>query len=287
MFVADNADYVVTLLDQSFGGIESDTGIRYHIDPIEGWGPTGSTRSGTRRQGASGSWSGKGFSKSRTVAISGRLLGPSTEALRAAFDETIVPNVPLDDFPLRVLEGAAERWTPVHRTGDILEKWKSDRWLEWSIQVESDDWRKFGAEQTKQTKLPITSGGFVYPHGYPYSIPAVTVTGVISLTNRGNETGPVRLRIDGPVKGPVVTHRAGGAWRELTFASSLELGVGEWVEVLMEDHEVLANGQVSRQGWVTQRQWSGFEPGINSWSFNAVAYSAAASLTVYATDSWQ
>ena len=119
----------------------------------------------------------------------------------------------------------------------------------------------------------------------PYVIPAVTATGQVSLTNRGNEPGPVRLRIDGPCVGPVVTHVSTGA--QLVFASSLVLRAGEWLDVDMENRTVLANGQASRNGWITSRGWSAFDPGANSWAFTATTYNPAARLTVSAVPSWK
>lgn len=119
----------------------------------------------------------------------------------------------------------------------------------------------------------------------PFSIDAVTVTGQVSLVNPGNETGPVRLRIDGPCRGPVVTHVSTGT--QLIFSSSLVLGAGEWLEVDMEARTVLANGQATRSPWITSRGWSGFTPGENTWAFTAAAFDAAARLTVVATPSWK
>ena len=119
----------------------------------------------------------------------------------------------------------------------------------------------------------------------PFSIEAVTVTGQVSLVNPGNETGPVRLRIDGPCRGPVVTHVSSGA--QLVFSSSLVLGAGEWIDVDMEARTVLANGQASRAPWITSRGWAGFTPGENTWAFTAAAFDADARLTVVATPSWK
>ena len=119
----------------------------------------------------------------------------------------------------------------------------------------------------------------------PFTIDAVTVTGQVSITNPGNETGPVRLRIDGPCRGPVVTHVSTGA--QLIFSSSLVLGAGEWLEVDMEARSVLANGQATRAPWITSRGWSGFTPGPNTWTFTADSFDPEALLTVVATPAWK
>jgi hypothetical protein len=119
----------------------------------------------------------------------------------------------------------------------------------------------------------------------PFTIDSTVVSGQVSLTNPGNVNGPVSLRIDGPVTGPVVTHVGSG--RALVFSTSLTLGAGEFVTVDMERREVLAQGQSSRNGWVTGRGWSAFEPGSNTWSFSALAHDPGALLSVTASPAWE
>jgi hypothetical protein len=140
-----------------------------------------------------------------------------------------------------------------------------------------------GDPVTTTTGLPATSGGLSIPFTIPFTISSNVVSGQCSATNVGTMTGPVKLRIDGPITGPQITHLGSGA--QLTFASSLTLASGEWIEVDMDKHEVLANGQAPRNQWVTQRGWSGFDPGVNVWSFTAVAGTGL--LTVIATPAWQ
>lgn len=117
------------------------------------------------------------------------------------------------------------------------------------------------------------------------TIDAVTVTGQVSLTNPGNDTGPLRLRIDGPCTGPVVTHV--GTGDRLVFSSSLVLAAGEWLDIDMEKHQVYANGQSSRAGYITARGWFGFDPGQNTFAFTAAQYNAASQLTVAGTPAWR
>lgn len=117
------------------------------------------------------------------------------------------------------------------------------------------------------------------------TIDAVTVTGQVSLTNPGNDTGPLRLRVDGPCTGPVVTHV--GTGDRLVFSSSLVLAAGEWLDIDMEKHQVYANGQSSRAGYITARGWFGFDPGPNTFAFTAAQYDAASQLTVAGTPAWR
>lgn len=319
-------------------------GVDWLVSKVDGWGATASRRGREAKPRQSGLWSGRTYSEGRTVGIFGRLSAPTPAAASDALDR-LADAASIDDFTLRVADGGPELWVPAYRTDTILEEWINDREVDWSYQVGSDDWRKFGADVTDVTALPSTFGGLLIGGGVDgstatsftadqfssmanrqgfttntagsygtmelyntdgsrstatslavvaddtdaltisFTIDAVTVTGQVSLVNPGNETGPVRLRIDGPCRGPVVTHVSTGA--QLVFASSLVLGVGEWLEVDMEARTVLANGQATRAPWITSRGWSGFTPGENTWAFTAAAFDADARLTVVATPSWK
>lgn len=119
----------------------------------------------------------------------------------------------------------------------------------------------------------------------PFRINATTITGQVSLTNPGNESGTVVLRIDGPCVGPVVTHVSTGA--ALVFSSSLVLREGEWLEVDMDARTALANGQSNRAGYITSRGWSAFDPGLNTWAFSAARYNSDSQLSVAAVPAWR
>lgn len=119
----------------------------------------------------------------------------------------------------------------------------------------------------------------------PFRINATTVTGQVSLTNPGNESGPVVIRIDGPCTGPVVTHVSTG--NALVFSSSLVLQDGEFLLVDMDARTALANGQSNRAGYITSRGWSSFDPGQNTWSFSAARYNSRSQLSVAAVPAWR
>lgn len=267
--------------------VDNDLGVAFGVTTLDGWegAPKASleVQSRVRAQGGLG---GDSFAGPRHMTVGGWVHSLDAARILPAKDE-LLSRFGLDERVMTVTELGASRWVMARREDEPIIVRKSLVHASFSFQVVAEDSRKFGAVLQGQTKLPSTSGGYSYPHTYPYKIAASTQSGQVFLTNPGNTSGPVSLRIDGPVKGPIVTHTAGDMKRQLQFATSLELGVGEWIDVDMEAHTVLANGQSSRNGWVTQRGWSQFEPGVNSWAFTAAAFSDAAQLSVFATESWQ
>lgn len=263
---------------------EVDTGVLWAAEPIRGWQGPASSIAVARKPRAHGGWAGSAFMLPRHMTITGKVLAPSEEALTDALDR-LNEAATLADTTLTVTEAAGARSCTVRREDEVLAPLITPLLAEFSVQLVAPDPRKFGAPLSGSTALPSSTGGLTVPFTVPFSIDAVTVSGQVSLTNPGNMTGPVSLRIDGPVTGPVVTHV--GTGRALVFASSLVLGAGEFVTVDMERQEVLAQGQSSRAGWVTSDGWSGFQPGVNVWSFSALAYDAASLLTVTATPTWE
>lgn len=265
-------------------GETDEFGTKWTIRGFDGWGATGTTLDVQQRARASGGVAGDSFSKGRTCSI--QLLVRSVTAEQHVADmDRLISATPRDPVQMIVAEPGITRWALMARSDEIpparVNAWTSNV----AVQVASEDWRKFGDAVSDSTLLPATSGGLTVPFTVPFTIASTVVNGQVSLTNPGNEVGPVVLRIDGPCAGPVITHVSTGL--QLVFSSSLVLGVGEWLDVDMEAHTVLANGQSSRSGWVTSRGWSGFDPGVNSWAFAAAAYDPAARLTVTATPAWE
>lgn len=270
------------------GGLDLGTleasGVKWTTQSVEGWGGTGSSIAVVKKPRSAGAWAGHGYGLARHVSIGGLVRAPTEDAISDAFDR-LSEAVAFEDTLLTITEGTRSRWCNVRREDEVLRSDLSPTIAKWSLQVVALDSRKHGASLTGSTRLPSFSGGLSVPFTVPFSINSTRVTGQVSLTNPGNETGPVSLRIDGPCVGPVVTHVSSGL--SLVFASSLVLGVGEWIDVDMEAHTVMANGQSSRANWVTSRGWSGFVPGPNVWAFTAASYTADALLTVTATPSWK
>jgi hypothetical protein len=267
-----------------FGAVD-EFGVDWGLESLDGWaGGMGSTADTVQKPRQSGAWRGDGFALPRSVAMEGGVYAPSADLLSSAFDRLNAVLPIGSDAVLRVTEAGRTRWTRVRRGGSVVTDWTMPTMGRWSLRMDSTDWRKFGADVSGSTALPSTTGGLTVPFTVPFTINAVTVTGQVSLTNPGNEPGPVVLRIDGPCQGPVITHVSSGA--QLVFSSSLVLGAGEFLLIDMERRSVLANGQASRSGYITSRGWSQFDPGVNTYSFTAAVYDAASKLTVTGTPAW-
>jgi hypothetical protein len=271
----------------AFGGVTwgmtDSYGCELYFLTLDGWGAPQSTVSVTQKANGDGGFASPAFLQPRVFTATVAVVAPSRPALVAAIDRA-TGAASLNTQPVTISNGGAVRYALAQRQGEISVKETSDVSVELTFQFVAADPRKFAASLTTATNLPSSSGGLTVPFTVPVVITSTVVTGQCSLTNPGNATGLVSLRVDGPVTGPVITHVGSGA--SLVFASSYTLPGGNWLTINMDAHTVLENDQADRSTFVTSRGFAGFEPGPNTWTFAASSYSVSSLLTVTATPAW-
>jgi hypothetical protein len=252
----------------SFGGLtlgatDSNSVEWYWID-IDGWGATKSTSTPTQRQVADGAYASAPYLSYRTISISGAVLAP-TAALLVAAQNQLNAAASIQPQTVTVLDSGFTVTVTGRRQDEILWKRTSDVSAEFTIVFLCIDPRKLGPVVPQSTGLPSSSGGTTFPITFPLTFTGVTNSGTLSINNDGNTLAPVKLRIAGPIVGPIVTHVGSGL--QLVFSSSLTLNAGEWLDIDMEAKTVLAQGQSSRNGYVISRGWFGADPGTNQYAF--------------------
>lgn len=271
----------------SFGGVtlgQTDAyGAEAYFTGLDGWGAPKSTVQITQRAAGDGGFASPAFLQARHFTVMGALIASTRPELEAAFDR-LQAAASIGIQPVIVTSGGAVRYALAQREDEIVVTDESDIHRAFTITFVAADPRKFGADVTASTLLPSGSGDWTFPFTLPFSIDSTVISGLCALTNPGSLIGSVKLRIDGPVGGPVVTHIGSG--KQLVFASSYVLGSGNWLDIDMDAHTVLENGQAERNGFVTSRGWSGFDPGENVWAFTANAYNPTAKLSVIGTPAW-
>ena len=278
----------ISLGGQRLSGVDN-VGVEWLIgrDGIKGWwsspAPRLSTGNRVRRHGA---WVGDSWLTARTVTIDGWVFAASHAAAEDALSRLAVA-ASLDDTVLTVSGGASTTWARVRRSDDVQMAWITDREARWSISLLAADPRRLGVEMTGSSEPASVRGGLRIGQGrtlgqIPFRIESHITAGIVRLNSPGNITGPVVCRIDGPVVAPMITHVGPSGTHILSL--SLTLGDREWVTVDMDRREVLAQGTEPRNSWVVSREWSGFEPGANSWAYSA--RDGAGLMTVLAVPAW-
>lgn len=256
------------------------------VEEFEGMGIPATTLRPQQFERSNGAWFGDSYYLPRPITIAGKIVAKTVDdavtvrdALRAA--------VALEEAQLCIVEGNLTRYLSVRQSDALLVRDLPGHGNNkaWSMQLEALDPRITATNLTGSTGLPSSSGGWTFPVVLPAAIEATSSSGRVTLVNPGNVGGRVTVRITagaGGLVGPRVTHVASG--RTLQFATSLTIPEGNWIDVDMEAHTVLENSTASRNGWVTGRGWSFFEPGSNQWVFGAVSGNGTMAIT--ATPSW-
>lgn len=275
--------------DVALGGLSlvadpDEHGVRWACPhkTIDGWwsspGPVMQTQQRLRGHGV---WVGESWLPGRAISLRGFCEAADRASVQAALDR-LHAAASLTETALTITDSGQTLAATVQRSGEVMVRWVNHRLAQWTVQLLAADPRKLGLPLTASTGLPSQSGGMTFPLTFPLTFDSVIVSGLVSLSNPGTIDGPCVLRIDGPVVAPRVTHVNSG--RSLVFASSLALADGEYLIVDMQRREVLAQGQASRRGYVTEAGWSSFQPGVNTWAF--AASSGSGMLTVTASPAW-
>jgi hypothetical protein len=276
--------YPVALGDLVLNSVDGD-GVEWVIDTFDGWGSTVSTVKLTERARGDGATTTDPYMGPRTLTIVGQVTVVDPADLSYAEDQLIAA-VTVQPFQLSVAELGRIRWMTVQRQGEVIVKKLNQYQSYFSVQLAAKDPFKYGDAVTVSTGLPSSTGGLTYPVTYPVTYTGVSNSGVITVNNPGNAPAPVFLRVDGaiPAGGWSVNHLGQGT--ALSFATSLALGAGEFVTVDLQRREVLAQGQSTRNGYVTSRGWFQLDPGVNQIAFSAVTYDPSALLTLTTYPAW-
>lgn len=224
----------------------------------------------------------------RSISIEGELMDACPDVLIASW-EAFKGHLRVGDQQLTFTLGGITRQVTVKQSaGAPMVKWSGLRVLKFSIGLEalSPYSLSGGAPITGTTSLARTQGGMIFPKdGYHFEGANVEsqwlfaesiVSGALILNSSGNAPSPVQIRIDGPVKNPVVTHSPSG--RSLSF--HITLGAGSYLTADSGTRQILVNGAPPVDGVVANRQWFYAEPGQNIFRFASDDASDGATLTV-------
>lgn len=221
----------------------------------------------------------------RTINIEGYIIGRCTESCVMAW--TAFKNgLRLDGMTLVARLGSIERQVRVLQSASApLVKWAGVNILRFSLGLTSLSPYLYGLESMSgSTSLPHSVGGMTFPYCFGTGDASLSSwvwsedirSGRVVLSNAGTAPSPVMIRIDGPVVDPQVLHVGSGH----VIAFNVSLGIGHYVIINGDTHEILIDGTDPARGRVVRREWSQAEVGENGWVFTAGEYSPTARMTV-------
>lgn len=272
-------------------GLPVGGGTAFDLQALTGWldmseAPLGGAGSLAPKQTRNGSWAAPHFMPSRVVTMVYQIEALSGDFETAINAMTAATQPGVGEVPVTLQTGGVattaygtvtSRIIPT--TLDYLAGYTTAQ-----LEVTCTEPRRFGSVLSGSTFLPTTTGGETWPITWPASWNSTQAAGYVGLTNPGNAAGPVSLRFNGPVTGPVVTHVETGI--QFAMASTFVVQAGDWLTVDCEARTVLYNGQASRNANILTRGWPSLIPGSNTFAFNAASYNSSAQLVVTATPSY-
>lgn len=263
--------------------VTDSSGVKWIVRQFDGWGSPHPTIQVVQKPRQLGAWAGLSYPQARYLSMQVMVVAPTQTLLNQSLDN-LYAMVDYNNTVLSVAEVGYTRSMVVRRSDEILHSRINSTMATVTFQMVAVDPRKLGYAVSANTNLPSATGGPTVPFTIPFTINSTVVSGQVSLTNAGNTQGPVKIRIDGPCVGPIITHSGTGS--PLVFSSSLSLASGEWLTIDMVSRTAMANDQASRASYITSRGWSAFDPGANTWSFTAVGYDPNSRMTVTAAPAW-
>lgn len=162
----------------------------------------------------------------------------------------------------------SNQWT----TQDLIHtsSWFRDIQLQWT--APAGVWESFDQYLFTIT-LDATQSGFTLPASFPITFPPTGAAGAMPFTNPGNGMSDWVARLYGPCVGPRITNDLTG--ESVVFKSTLQLGVGEYVEVSSAELTAYANSDptLSRMHHIdfASSTWFKVPPGNNVIRYNPVS----------------
>lgn len=251
----------------------------------EGWDDPAGTASGVvPKDYDDGGWLEPTFMEPPSLVLKGRIVTSGREATVQAIGElkAAIPARHLE--PLVYLEAGQLRHRMVKQEGKPSIKRPAEHLVDYAIQLVATDHRALsgdgatGPTYTATTALPATSGGLqAGALQAPMKVGASTVSGSVTITNRGNAEPPVKVLITDAVNPSII----GSDGQRQTF--NLTVDAGQVLEVNLDRRTVKLNG-VNRRNTMTG-EWISPSAGTTL-KFNATTYSTAARMTVQWSDAW-
>jgi len=269
----------LTLGDVSLGFTDA-YGVEWILEGLSGWSDLPpSTGSVEQRAADHGAWYGSAYYGPRILEVRGAIMANSWADAGAALDR-LWAAVPLSEPDwMYVDEGYQERQTLVRQDGDPIVE-RLNGWARFSLSLVAPDPRRYGAEVSASTGLPLTTGGLTLPITLPVTVGATTTSGLLSVVNEGNmPTRPV-MAVTGPCPPFTITQVSTG--RRLSALEAVPAGRTMFLD--FDRRLALLDGTALR---VVTGTWFELEPGTNDIQFNSSTYDAAAQLTVTFRSAWR
>jgi hypothetical protein len=256
------------------------------VTKVTGWGSAPKRVSINARAQQIGGWDATGFDGPRQIEVEGVVLAdtPQDAAARAdalaALSPRTIQRFSVDNETLGL------RWCMARVTVGPEPEWIDDSSFAYSLTLIAPDPLKYGAENFGQAPFAaaVSGTGLVYPLAYPldYGVAPGITPGSVACANAGTASYWPTLRIDGPVRNPVVSLVETGDWIRYggTIADGQHLDIDcANRRVTIGDTPVSVRSKVTSYG-----SWLAVPPGGGSVAVTADTAGANSALSVWSRE---
>jgi hypothetical protein len=257
-------------------GLDAD-GTLWVLEGCDGWDDSPDTRINfPDRVGADGAVDQPGYYSARVVVLSGAAVAlDRTRCQRAKDTLHQVARSLRSTATLIGTDVAGQRQAVVKRSDAVKITALGATSFRYQLTLTAPDPLLYAAlEQSASASLintsGVTGGDWKFPMSFPYGFAGTGVTaGQMTAQNNGSSPTYPRFRVTGPGTGLTLASRG----RALVITT---LAAGQYLDLDAAQHSALLMGTQPRRDLLTPTsQWFTLQPGSNSVSFYAAAYSTA------------
>jgi hypothetical protein len=262
-------------------------GTNQVVTGIKGWhGSAGIRRNSTPRLWAHGNFTERGWKSARVVSLSGHVSCSSRAEAAALVD--VYAAMLGDGLPglLAVTDvDPGYRQAEVVLAGAVDVTWDGDREVDFVIDMEAPDPRKYGVTTSTQTPAADPGGGLqfdLFTTGGVLDFSTGGTAGTVTVENTGTADVPVAFDVTGYAPGFIITEESTG--RQLIYNTTVI--AGDTLTLDAADGSVTLNGTADRSPYLARRDWTNIPPNASATYLFESTGNVGATMTVRAASAW-
>ncbi|MGH8876366.1 MAG: hypothetical protein ACRD0P_03330 [Stackebrandtia sp.] len=274
----------IDLGDLQLGRVD-DYGGQWNITAFTGRGSAPSAVEASQRTAGHGSWIGGRWWAAKPYSIDVAYEGATPED-RFAAEARLLDAAGLEDTDLVVHEEVPRRTSVVLNGEVVIDPVNACAFTAQVPLLAADPFRYALEPYTDDTGLPSQTGGLEWPAAWPAIWDAVTISGVLAVTNDGTQVSYPLVRVYGPLPDFTLSNPDTGDWLTVDLGADGEsLADGEWLEVDMARQRVMLLGQSSRRR-ALRGAFFGLPPGPSAVMFGSSLTNGTAFVEIEGYSAW-
>jgi hypothetical protein len=192
------------------------------------------------------------FYGARNIPVTGSVRAPDHATLHRT-KQRFYDAISIEPFVARGTEPGFDSYTVARQTGELLWTEVTPTFATFTAALYAADPRLYSMlERTFNLAFPSISGGRAWPGVWPAKWQVDVIAGSATLSNTGNLSVPLQVRVQGPAEKITLSFpQTGQALRLDNPDGPVMLNAGEWLDINTRTHQALLMGDSPRRSWVS------------------------------------